>query len=248
MRGANPQAELELAVLRDEGLADGESIVIACSGGPDSVALAATMKAAVRKRGWHLCIAHVNHGRRRSSDQDEAVVLHVASALALPVKCVKLADAAHDEAALRDARYAALERIAGEFGAHTIATAHTAEDQTETVLLALFRGTGMKGLAGIAVRRQLRSGLSLCRPLLRCNHAQLRRYCEIAALPYALDPTNEDLDYRRNAVRSMRCAFLFPGSTARSREPRTRWRTSSAASRARGCGGAFVKRWTKAAN
>ncbi|MBV9276910.1 MAG: tRNA lysidine(34) synthetase TilS [Candidatus Eremiobacteraeota bacterium] len=213
MRGAKPQRALELAILRNQALRDGVSILIACSGGPDSVALAALMRVAAEKRRWTLTIAHVNHGLRRSADQDEAVVLHVAAALQLTVKTVQLRGVDRDESSLRNARYAALQRIAKDVGAQTVVTGHTAEDQTETVLLALFRGTGTNGLTGMAECRRLALGIELCRPLLRETHAELQRYCQAACLPYALDPTNEDLKYRRNAVRSALGVLrgAFPG-------------------------------------
>ncbi len=213
MRGARPQRALESAILHDASLQDGESIVIACSGGPDSVALAGVMKALAFKRKWRLCIGHVNHGVRASAEQDEAVALYIAAALQLPIRTVRLGGASRDERALRTARYDTLKRIAKEIGASAIATAHTAEDQTETVLLALFRGTGTAGLTGIVPRRSLGAAVELCRPLLRCTHDQLRRYCETLCLPYALDPTNQLLRYRRNAVRDAleTLRLCFPG-------------------------------------
>jgi tRNA(Ile)-lysidine synthase TilS/MesJ len=107
-----------------------------------------------------------------------------------------------DEASLRGARYAALTELADVLGAAGIATAHTAEDQTETVLLALFRGTGLAGLAGIAPLRELPSGKPLLRPLLRATHAELLAELHRSGLPYVLDPTNRERRYRRNAVRS----------------------------------------------
>ncbi|MBV9149454.1 MAG: tRNA lysidine(34) synthetase TilS [Candidatus Eremiobacteraeota bacterium] len=201
MRGAKPQRALESALVRDATLRNGESILIACSGGPDSVALAAAMNAVATKQGWRLSIAHINHGQRRSADQDEAVVLHVAAALGLPVASVRLSAVPRGEGAMRTARYATLQRIAEKREATAIATGHTAEDQTETVLMALFRGAGTAGLTGIAARRPLAIGIDLYRPLLRRTHDELRHYCEMLCLPYALDPTNEDVRYRRNAVR-----------------------------------------------
>jgi tRNA(Ile)-lysidine synthase len=209
MRGARPGRTLELALARTNALKDGESVVVACSGGPDSVALAAALAAVASKRGWQLALAHVNHGLRASASQDEAVVLHVGAALGLQVRVVALEGAARGEAALRKARYAAFARVARELGANAVATAHTAEDQTETVLMALFRGTGTGGLAGIPNRRPMCVGVDLCRPLLRWDHAALRRYCQQNGVPYALDPTNADLRYRRNAVRTALGALRF---------------------------------------
>jgi tRNA(Ile)-lysidine synthase len=106
-----------------------------------------------------------------------------------------------DEARLRAARYAALGEIAAASGAGCVATAHTAEDQTETVLLALFRGTGLTGLAGMAPTNEL-NGLRVLRPLLRATHAELMAEIRRGGLPYAIDPTNRERRYRRNAVRA----------------------------------------------
>jgi tRNA(Ile)-lysidine synthase TilS/MesJ len=129
------------------------------------------------------------------------------------VKIAALEGVAADEASLRDARYAALARIARENGARTIATAHTAEDQTETVLLALFRGTGPDGLGGMPAERPLDGDLRLIRPLLRAGHDELRAELARSGLPYALDPTNDDARYRRSAVRAALVALRdeFPG-------------------------------------
>ena len=216
MRGAKSERTVEIALARDGVIRRGEHVVVACSGGPDSVALAAILAAVARRLALRLTLAHVNHGLRPSAWQDEAVVLRVSAALGLSVRIARLATARADEATLRDVRYGALLEIAREVGAGAVATAHTAEDQTETLLLALFRGTGAQGLAGIAARRELGSGVTLCRPLLRWKHASLCEYCQVRALPYALDPSNGDPAYRRNAVRaaldSLRPAF--PGLDA----------------------------------
>jgi tRNA(Ile)-lysidine synthase len=195
------------------GFVAGEPVVAACSGGPDSVALAAVLDRVARARGFPLVLAHVNHGVRASAWQDECVVLSVAARLERPLVIAALEGVSADEGSLREARYAALERIARERGARSIATAHTAEDQTETVLLALFRGTGPDGLGGMAAERALAEGLRLVRPLLRAGHGELRAELARSGLPYALDPSNEDGRYRRSAVRAALVGLReeFPG-------------------------------------
>ncbi|HEX3465306.1 MAG TPA: tRNA lysidine(34) synthetase TilS, partial [Candidatus Elarobacter sp.] len=179
----------------------GVRMLVACSGGPDSVALAALLDRLAREDGAELALAHVNHGTRASSDQDECVVLSVGARLGRRVAIARPALARDDEAALRDARYAALAELARREGARIVVTAHTAEDQTETVLLALFRGTGLAGLAGMPVRRALADGVDLVRPVLRVTHAELATELRRSGLPYAIDPTNAQLRYRRNALR-----------------------------------------------
>jgi tRNA(Ile)-lysidine synthase len=106
--------------------------------------------------------------------------------------------------------------LAVECGANAIATGHNAEDQTETVLMALFRGTGPAGLAGMPARRPIARGTALVRPFLRIERQRIRAYVQSAGLPYAVDPTNADLWYRRNAVREALAVLrpLFPGLDA----------------------------------
>ncbi len=176
-------------------------LCIACSGGPDSVALASLLDRVAREEGHELVLAHVNHGVRASAGQDECVALSVGARLNRRVLLARPVLARTDEAALRAARYAELAQLAHEAGASMVVTAHTAEDQTETVLLALFRGSGFDGLAGMAPRRQLAAGIELVRPLLRVTRAELATELRHSGLPYALDPSNEDTRYRRNALR-----------------------------------------------
>jgi len=213
MRGAKPERALDAVVIAAVTFEPGEPIVVACSGGPDSVALASVLDRVAREREVPLVIAHVNHGVRESAWQDECVVLSVAARLGRTVKIAALSGVAADEGSLREARYAELARIARENGARTIATAHTAEDQTETVLLALFRGTGPDGLGGMPAERSLEGDLRLVRPLLRAGHEELRAELARSGLPYALDPTNDDARYRRSAVRTALVALRdeFPG-------------------------------------
>ncbi len=201
MRGAKPERELERSLLA--GVRKGERLLVACSGGPDSVALAGLLADLRVPLQLTLTLGHVHHGRRASAWQDEAVALRVGALFDLPVLVAGLTPmGAGNEAALRHGRYRALGQLAAKCGANAIATAHTAEDQTETVLLALFRGTGLRGLRGMPERRPLSPGLTLVRPLLRVERSSLHKYCHRRTLPYALDPSNADLGLRRNAVRA----------------------------------------------
>jgi tRNA(Ile)-lysidine synthetase-like protein len=203
MRGARPGAFLDARVRRVVRAPAGTTVVVATSGGPDSVVLAAVLDRVARAADWPLVLAHVNHGARASAWQDECVVLSLGARLDRPVKIAALAAGADTgEAALRAGRYAALERIAHDCGAAVVATAHCAEDQTETVLLALFRGSGLDGLAGMPPRRPLSAGIDLVRPFLRFTHEQLHAELRRTGLPYALDPTNALARYRRNALRA----------------------------------------------
>jgi tRNA(Ile)-lysidine synthase len=143
-------------------------------------------------------------------------VLRLGANFHLPVRIANVQPQSNDEASLRDARYGALVSIARDRSAAVIATAHHQEDQSETVLLALFRGAGPDGLAGMRARRTLADGIDLVRPLLRFSQAELRHACHVHALPYAVDPTNADRTLRRNAVRDALESLrpLFPGLDA----------------------------------
>jgi len=175
---------------------------VACSGGPDSVALASLLAELKNKLELTLTLGHVNHAQRASAWQDEAVVLRLGAMFDFPIATIDLPPARRNEADLRKGRYHGLCELASRYGATAVATGHTAEDQTETVLLALFRGTGLSGLRGMPERRPLATGITLVRPLLGIGRASLRRYCHGRMLPYALDPSNADLGGRRNAVRA----------------------------------------------
>ena len=216
MRGARPEASIEQSIERDGIIRRGDRVAIACSGGADSVALVHALCAVRKPMELDLSIAHVNHGTRASAWQDECVVLRIAASFALPVRIAALQARARDEAALREARYAALAELARASGANVIATAHHREDQSETVLLALLRGAGPEGLRGMRARRALVPGIDLARPLLRVAAEDLRHAAHAHALPYAVDPTNADRGLRRNALRAALEALrpLFPGLDA----------------------------------
>lgn len=216
MRGAKPGRALEERLTRDGVIHAGEHVLIACSGGSDSVALAALLSALAKPLQLTLTLGHVNHGIRPSAWQDEAVVMAVSATLDLPLKVAAPQLRRRDEATLRDARYAALAAMSLEAGARVVATAHTASDQTETILLALFRGTGIEGLTGMPGRRAMTNETDLTRPLLRMERDELRLYAAAAGLPFAIDPTNADRTLRRNAVRAALEGLrpLFPGLDA----------------------------------
>jgi tRNA(Ile)-lysidine synthase len=216
MRGAKPEASIEQNIERDGVIRRGDRIAIACSGGADSVALVYALASLRKPMELELTLAHVNHGTRESAWQDECVALRIGATYGLAVRVAALAGDRHDEAALREARYGALADLARTAGANVVATAHHREDQSETVLLALLRGAGPDGLAGMRARRPLGAGIDLARPFLRFAADDLRRVCQVHALPYAVDPTNADGGLRRNALRTALEALrpLFPGLDA----------------------------------
>jgi tRNA(Ile)-lysidine synthase len=211
VRGARPEQALVDAIVRDGVLRPNERLIVACSGGPDSIALAWTL-AAARPLELDIRLVYVDHARRRSSLQDECVVANASAVLGIPFETASLDGTAASEAQLRHARYEALLNVARRTGARAVVTAHHAEDQSETVLLALFRGSGAAGLAGMPARRLLAGSIDLVRPLLAHSAAELRAFCHDAGAPYAVDPTNSDGSIARNGVREALTALrpLFP--------------------------------------
>ncbi|MED4601870.1 tRNA lysidine(34) synthetase TilS [Paenibacillus validus] len=187
----------------------GDGVVVAVSGGPDSVALLHLLFALSERHRWRLSVAHVNHGfRGREADEEAEFVRELAASLRLPFY-LKVLDMpgylagtkANAQAAARALRYAFLREAAREAGAGRIALAHHADDQAETVLMRLLRGTGPSGLAGIPLRRSETEDLELVRPLLRIYKAELIRYCEQRGLTFRTDSSNLETKYFRNQIR-----------------------------------------------
>ncbi len=186
------------------------TVVAAVSGGADSVALLAGLAALKAGGIGRLMVAHFNHGvRGRQSDEDEAWVRQLAEQQKLPCVVGRADDAAWArfdtgdgfEAAAREARYAFLADTAHRAGARFVATAHTADDQAETVLHRIVRGTGLGGLAGVPRTRLLAPGVTLIRPLLGVRREELRAYLVEIGQTWREDATNAMLDWTRNRIR-----------------------------------------------
>lgn len=179
------------------------SLVVAVSGGPDSMALlhGAARLLETDAVAWRLTVAHLDHALRAESAADARFVADATAKLGLPCE-VQRADVAaiaresgrSIEEAGREARYAFFRELAGDDG--WIATGHTADDAAETVLLNLLRGTGTTGLRGIPARRG-----RIVRPLLGERRDWLRSRLDAAGIAYLMDATNADPVYLRNRVR-----------------------------------------------
>jgi tRNA(Ile)-lysidine synthase len=169
--------------------------VVAVSGGADSVAL---LRALV-EIGAAVVIGHVNHQLRgEESDGDEQFVIELAASLGVPVRTVRVnIESGNVEAEARRLRYAWLTGLAAEVGANWIATGHTADDQAETLLHRLIRGTGLQGLRGIAPVRE-----HILRPMLAIPRADLLDYLLSLAQPFRTDSTNADTTFTRNRIRA----------------------------------------------
>lgn len=179
---------------------DGSLLLVAVSGGPDSVALLELLR---EVGGMRLAVAHVHHGLRAEADEEARFVESLAAHAELPFLAMRVdvrgqmaATGASLETAARELRYTALRRMARDLRADRIATGHTADDQAETVLMHLLRGTGVTGLAGIPPRRE-----EIIRPLLPLSREEILTYLSARALPYRLDASNASLDMTRNRIR-----------------------------------------------
>lgn len=191
-------------------------VVVAISGGADSVALVRALDVARDPRAaLPLVLAHLNHqlrGRESDADEEFVVSLH-AQLTAAGRPNLKLCRASRDiaaqahaesanlEALARRERYRWLAEVAREHGIKYLATGHSANDQAETILHRLLRGTGLRGLRGIATSRELEPGLMLVRPLLSATRADILAYLHELEQPFREDSSNNDLRYTRNRIR-----------------------------------------------
>jgi tRNA(Ile)-lysidine synthase len=180
-------------------------VVVACSGGPDSLALLALAVAAELSP----VAVHVDHGLRPGSAAEADVVAAHASRLDVPFRSerVDVGPGPNVEARARDARYGALEHARCQTGSTVVLVGHTADDQAETVMLNLLRGSGTSGLGGMQVARD-----SLVRPMLELRRADTERCCDELGFEPVRDPSNDDRTLRRNWIRHEVLPMLSEGS------------------------------------
>ena len=181
-----------------QGPLSGAPIVVAISGGLDSVVLLHLLRFAVHHRPLELHAAHFDHGARVDSAADADWVRGLAHAWKVPLSSGRAREPLRSEEAARDARYAFLESVRRSLGAEVVAIAHHADDQAETVLFRVVRGTGTRGLQGMAEFREP----GIWRPLLGFWRDELSAYAEAAGLHWREDPTNQDWRFARNVLRA----------------------------------------------
>ncbi len=195
------------------------AIVLAVSGGPDSIALmwlAARWRRALA-RGPRLIAVTVDHGLRAASAREASDVKRLALALDLPHRTMRWTGPKPKSglpAAARTARYRLLAKAAQDHGAVHILTAHTRDDQAETLLMRMFRGSGIAGLAAMA-RQSRRDGVVLARPFLHISKSQLVATLAKAGIDFADDPTNRDTNFTRPRLRALMPALAAEGGDAR---------------------------------
>ena len=179
-------------------------LILAVSGGPDSMAMLHWYS--TQPWNFPLFVAHVHHGLRAESDGEEQVVSEYCRALSLPCRVfhTKVKDEMQKgetvESAARRLRYEFFQELAASVGATHLATAHTKDDQCETVLLHLLHGAGARGLSGILPKRT-EGNLTLIRPFLDAEKAEFLSYCQENGVPYVVDQSNDDVAFTRNNIR-----------------------------------------------
>jgi tRNA(Ile)-lysidine synthase len=215
------------AYLRDHDLLDaGQRVVVGISGGVDSMVLAAVLQ----RLGYRVQAAHINYGLRGTeSDADEDVVRAWCGAQQPPIpvrvaRCDPDAKAADERLSLQEAarqqRYAFMAQCAAEQDTDRVAVGHHRGDQAETLLLNLFRGSGVEGLAGMAPRRPLQDDppIDLVRPLLTASRSAIEAYAQAQGLPWRTDASNRAIKYDRNTIRHRILPVIeahFEGARAR---------------------------------
>jgi tRNA(Ile)-lysidine synthase len=211
--------------------ASAPAMILAVSGGPDSVALmwlAARWRRALKK-GPALTAVTVDHGLRPESAREAREVKRLAASLDIPHRTLRWTGDKPKTglpAAARDARYSLLAKAAHAVGAGHVLTAHTRDDQAETLLMRMGRGSGLSGLAAMA-RQTERDGIALARPFLNGPKARLIATLAKAKIDFATDPSNSDPNYTRPRLRA-----LLPGLAAEGFDSRNLARLASRLGRA----------------
>jgi tRNA(Ile)-lysidine synthase len=181
----------------------GQTILLAVSGGADSVAMLHVFAMLRDTLPMQLIVAHLNHGMRPDAVEDARFVEVMARHMGIPCVCETVDVPAYQhqhrlspEDAARRLRYAYLRATATQWEADRIAVAHTADDQAETILMRLLRGAGLRGLAGIPPKRG-----SIIRPLIRVQRRDIAAFLQKYQIPFRDDPSNQQRHYLRNRVR-----------------------------------------------
>lgn len=196
-------------IIERQLLEPGDHVLIAVSGGPDSVALLHWLYQNQKGLQLKLACAHVNHGfRGQESDEDEAFVAELCRNWNIPyyprkanLNDVVAAGGVNLQAIARDYRYQFLIETADHIGANRIALAHHRDDQVETILMRLLRGTGTTGLIGMPYQRQLSDQVIAIRPFLDVSKEEILNYLKLRDLSSRIDSSNLKTDYMRNRVR-----------------------------------------------
>ena len=186
------------------------TVLLALAGGADSSALLHLLNEDAQRNGFVLHAAHFNHQiRGEEAKRDAEFCRRACDKLNIPfhlgtadIPALAKESGNGIEAEAREQRYAFFERIMKENGIQILVTAHHAEDQIESIMLHILRGSGIAGAVGMREVRELSNGLLLVRPILRAEKQDILDYCEQNNIKFVTDSTNEDTNYLRNAIRA----------------------------------------------
>lgn len=209
--------QVKRTIARHKLLSPGDRVLVAVSGGPDSVALLHVLYELRNEFSLHLEVAHLNHGiRGKEAEEDARFVARLTEQLALPFHLKKIdlprlksdAGKGNLEELARKERYRFFAALLRERQLTKVATAHTLDDQAETVLMWFLRGSGMKGLGGMEPLHRMRpegkgasDGITVIRPLLDVSKAEILEFLNAKKLAYRVDKTNQDPRLLRNWIR-----------------------------------------------
>lgn len=192
-------------IINNQLIKKGDKIIVALSGGPDSVCLAHILSQLSPELKIKIILAHLNHNLRgKESEQDAQWVKKFSGKLNLPLCTEKLKTKPKKEEEARCLRYEFLEKIRTQNKAQKIAVAHTADDQVETILFHFLRGAGLSGISGMFYQNK-----KIIRPLLDCRREEILNYLKKNNLSYRLDRTNRDTRILRNKIRHKLIPFLI---------------------------------------
>ena len=185
-----------------------QRILVAVSGGQDSLCLVKLLLDLQPKWDWQLGIAHCDHRWREDSAANANYVKQLAATWNTPFYCQTTTQPLTSEATARSWRYQALSAIAHAHGYSHVVTGHTASDRAETLLYNLIRGSGADGLQALTWQRSLSAELVLVRPLLAVTRTETGQFCQDLQLQVWEDTTNQDLKYARNRIRQNLLPYL----------------------------------------
>jgi tRNA(Ile)-lysidine synthase len=185
-----------------------QRLLVAVSGGQDSLCLIKILLDLQAKWGWHLGIAHCDHCWRSDSQANAQHVENLAKNWGITFYLETAKELINSEAAARNWRYQALSAIAQTNNYQYIVTGHTASDRAETLIYNLIRGTGADGLQALTWQRPLTTDIILVRPLLEITRKQTGEFCQEFHLPVWEDSTNQDVKYARNRIRQELLPYL----------------------------------------
>ena len=189
-------------------ISPGDRIVAGVSGGADSVCLLELLSAYGKKVPLSMAVVHVNHGLRQDAGEDAGYVEELCREKGIPffltesdVHRTAREEGCSEEDAGRRIRYRAFRQAAEAIGGRKVAVAHNSNDNAETMLFNLFRGSGIRGISGIAPLRADGDGISVLRPILCLERQEVEAYLRERGIPWRMDSTNEKDDYSRNRIR-----------------------------------------------